>query len=377
MFGKKGSEFVIIFGILFFVLSANAADPRPDMHALAQEITAMQKFLLTEADFSDPKNEKSIKESLTVIDKHVQHLGEGTFAEDPALKVNLSLLQQHISDAKRSFDTGGKSFSRFMLQSSLQMCIACHTRGKTQDFALPESDLSKLKPEDKADFYFATRQFEKGRAEFENMILNFPKNEVGLFPLRKALISMAVYYSRVKSDPAAGAAFFEKAGNNTNLPSYLQRELKDWSKDFKKWAKEKNAKEPNSDSQLLQQAKDILKSDDLSLISDSGRSFHVRRLRASVLLHKILESSSGKSPAKGEAIFYLGQIYHRISSNLFFRFGELYLKTCISEYPKTSTARKCYEGLERALSEGYSGSGGTNIPDDESIELARLRRLAY
>ena len=78
---------------------------------------------------------------------------------------------------------------------------------------------------------------------------------------------------------------------NKDLPVYLQKEAMDWSKDFKSWAKEKQeSMEKLSEAQLLLRAKKILRSDDLSLISDNGRSFHIRRLRASTFLHKILEN---------------------------------------------------------------------------------------
>jgi hypothetical protein len=80
---------------------------------------------------------------------------------------------------------------------------------------------------------------------------------------------------------------------------------------------------------------------------------------------------------KAEALLYLGQIYPRLSSDLFFRFGDMYLKACISDYPKTSGARACYVALEFSVTEGYSGTAGTDIPEDEQVELMRLKRLAY
>lgn len=368
----------LLFLIALYLGQANATELKPEMHVLAQEISAMQKFLLTDSVFADAKNDVAIKGSLNKISEHLNLLGKGTFADNAALRVNLNLIQQYIGDAKKSFEAGNKNYARFMMQSSMQMCIACHTRTKTADFALPEVDLSKVKLEDQGDYFFATRQFEKGSAVFSSMIMDFPKNAVGQFGLRKALVSMAIYYSRVKADPKAGAEFFATAAKSEGLPSYIKKEVSEWARDFKEWSREP-AKTLNSltEAQLLLQAKKVLKSDDLSLVSDNGRSFHIRRLRASVLLHKILESPGNKSPTKGEAIYYLGQIYHRISSNLFFRFGEMYLKTCINEYQKTATARNCYDALERVVSEGFTGSGGSDIPDEEEIELVRLRRLAY
>lgn len=379
-------KLIPLLSALFFLPtlahSADDKDPRPEMHEMAKEITTLQKFLLSDTDFSSPKNEAAIKKSLGSLEKHLEHLGQQSFANDPALKVNLSLLRGHMADASRSFKEGSKPFARYMLQSSLQMCIACHTRGKAADFAWPEPEAGALPTLDRADYYFATRQFTKGRELYESMVSGYPGNKEPQWNLRRALLSLAVYYARVSEDPKAGAAYFAKVAENKELPAYLQQETKAWSLEFSDWAKEKPAKngkatEKITDAALLARAKKLLRHDDLSLVSEVGRSFHVRRLRASALLHAVLESPGEKSPAKAEALLYLGQIYPRISSNIFFRFGEMYLKACIQDYKKTATARSCYVALELLVTEGFSGSGGTNIPEDEEAELLRLKRLAY
>lgn len=373
-------KFLLIIPMLIAVVAWGAGkDPKPEMHALAAEITAMQKFIFSEADFVAPQNDATIKQSISKLDEHLSHLNKASFEGDPVLQVNLSMLQQHIKDAKRSFSEGQKPFARFMLQSSLQMCIACHTRRKAPDFAWPETDAKNIPLIDRADYLFATRQFTKGKKIYEELVGGFPENKSGTWNLQKALLALAVYYVRVVEDPAAGAAYFEKVSGSDKIPVYLREELKAWGKEFSAWAKEKNDKkaEQLTEVQLLDRAKKLLRHDDFSLVSELERSFHVRRLRAASLLQRLLESPGGFSPMKGEALLYLGKIYSRISSSLFFRFGEMYLKACIQEYPKTAMSKSCYAALESVVSEGYSGSSGTNIPDDEQIELMRLKRLAF
>jgi hypothetical protein len=372
--------------VLFFIVlaagpvtKADDHDPRPDMHGMAAEISALEKFLVSDAEFLAPANEAKIESSLAKLEGHLAHLGQGAFADDPSLKVNLSLLQQHIRDADRAFREKGKPFARYMLQSSLQMCVACHTRKKSGDFALPEIDTKGVEPGDLAEYYFATRQFQKGKELYEREVDGFPRNGIGQSNLRRALLSLAVYYARVKEDPEAGQKYFAAVGANDKIPVYLAEESKAWANEFGKWAKAGAGKgdEKLTEVELMKRAKALLKNDDFSLVSEMGRSFHVRRLRASALLHRVLEAPGEKSPTKAEALLYLGQIYPRLSSNLFFRFGDMYLKACITDYPKTSMARSCYVALELAVTEGFTGSAGTDIPEDEQVELMRLKRIAY
>ncbi len=371
---------LFVFGLFLPAVAFSAGeDPRPQMHLLATEISALQKFLLTDADFNAAKNEAEIKKSLDSLNEHLGYLGKKSFSEDPALKANLTLLQQHMEDASRSFKSGGKSYARQMVQSSLQMCIACHTRRKAADFVWPEPEAKDIPPLDRADFLFATRQFTKGRELYESAIGGFPENHTSQWNLRRAMASLAVYYARVSEDPSGGAEYFKKLSVKEELPQYLKQEAAAWAKEFAAWAKESPAKDMSklTESALLAKGKKLLRHDDFTMVSELGLSFHVRRLRASALFHRVLEAPGGKSPAKASALLYLGQIYPRISSNMFFRFGEMYLKACITDYPKSSASKSCYVALEFVVAEGFSGSAGTNIPDDEQVELMRLKRIAY
>lgn len=371
----------LITFLLFLPVFALAADldPRPDMHLLARELTLMQKYLLTEAAFNSPDNAGAIRGSMQNVESHLAHLAKGGF-KDPAMKTNLGLLQQHMADAHRSFDQDAKPFARYMLQSALQMCISCHTRMKTADFSWPDEEVKNATPAEQGSFYFATRQFEKGRAAFESVVATYPALNVSRTALREALLSLAIYYARVKENPEAGRAYFARLAKRTDLPAYMAEEIKGWTLEFHNWTKEKEANkaaQAKTASGLLAQARKLFKHDDFSLGAGLEGKFHVRRLRAAAFLHKVLEAPDASTAEKGEAIFYLGHIYHRLATNFFFRFGEMYFKACIMEYPKTARARSCYAALEEAVTEGFTGSAGIDLPEEESAELLRLKRLAY
>lgn len=356
---------------------AEGKDPRADMHVLAQEISALQKYMLSETSFADPKNAEGIRKSLQKMNEHTKKISESAFPANAVLKANAALLASHLADTERLFESGNKAFSRYMLQSSMQMCIACHTREKSLDFALPPLETQSLPPLDRANYFFATRQFDQGSAAFREIVAAYPQNQLSTPQLRSALMALVVYYARVKEDPAEAAKYFGKVAERQDLPGYLRSELKAWAGDFLAWSKEKEKAPPVTELELLGRARQLLASDDFSLIGDSDRRFHVRRLRASALLHRLLEVPGGPSPLKAQATLLLGQIYQRISYNLFFRFGEMYLKACVREYKKTKVARDCYDALEQAVSEGYTGSSGTNIPEEAQVELFQLKRLAY
>jgi len=366
---------IVAMGMFLALHAFSAEDPKSGMHLVASEIAQLQKYMLSDATFSIPADEGKIKNSLKSITSHLDHL-KSAFKEDPALQVNLNLLHQHLTDATKTFEQGNKSFARYMVQSSLQMCISCHTRKKASDFTWMEEDKS-LPALERADYLFATRQFKKGKAVYEEVVEKFPRNNLGQWNLKKALLSLAIYYAKVEENPKAGTEYFSKVAKRKDaIPAYVLEEVRSWTSEFEAWSKEKNTLPANADqTQLLAAGKALLRRDDFTFFSD--RHFHVRRLRASSLFHKVLETPGEKSPQKAEALLYLGQVYPRVSSNFFFRFGEMYLKVCITQYPKTATARSCYVSLESLVAEGFSGSAGTNIPTEDEVELVKLKRMAF
>lgn len=373
---KKNANLVLWFFIVTAPAFGADKDPRPAMHLLAKEISALQKFMVSDASFSAPENGEKIKGSLGKLSGHLNAL-QGSFPGDPALKANARMLASHMAETERLFASGNKNFARYMLQSSMQMCIACHTREKSLDFAWPEPEADGLSPLEKGNYYFATRQFEKGKEAFTQVVAGYPGNQLTMAQLRSALLSLAVYFARVKDDPKGASSYFGEIAQRKDIPSYLRSEVSAWAQDFAAWGKEKKGGQKLGETELVGAAKKLLASDDFSLIGDSDRKFHVRRLRASALLHRVLEAPGDRSPMKAQAILMLGQIYDRISYNLFFRFGEMYLKACVRDYPKSKVARDCYDALEQAVSAGFSGSSGTNVPDSDQVELLQLKHLAY
>lgn len=381
------SKFLVLVGAFFLTIGVAGAeekkgDPRPEMQLLLQDIKALEVYLVSEKDFIDPKNESAIDERLKHMSKHIAGMQGKNFKNDPALQMNINMLNRHMEDTKQFFENKNKPFARFMLRSALQMCIGCHTRmnsGVELDF--PSDSKLSMGPDtafERAEFYFATRQFAKAVDVFKQIVDAYPKNNEKLYNLSRSLNNLAIYYARVHQNPKEAADYFTKISKKQALPAYMQKDLSAWAQSFRAWAKigTENEDKKLKDTELLKKAKDLLRKDNFNLVGDSDRKFHIDRLHASALLHKILDMPQN-SMAKGEALYLLGLIYHRVDNSLFFHFDEMYLKACITDYKKTKLAQDCYDALEDVLLDGYTGSGGTNLPNDVELELIKLKKLAY
>jgi hypothetical protein len=55
----------------------------------------------------------------------------------------------------------------------------------------------------------------------------------------------------------------------------------------------------------------------------------------------------------------------------------MYLEQCITEFPNTADAQAAYRLYRAQIVDLFTGSGGTNLPDEVTLHLEELRKAAY
>ena len=138
---------------LLFAFGAFASEQFPDvdMHAMTKEVMKLQKTLFSPEEFGAARNREEIRGALAGLTKHLGHLREKVFTDQPVLRTNVKLLSNLVAEADRSFRVGDKAFARYELMSSLQLCVACHTRTRSPDIVLAEGDFKGATEREKAD----------------------------------------------------------------------------------------------------------------------------------------------------------------------------------------------------------------------------------
>jgi hypothetical protein len=96
---------------------------------------------------------------------------------------------------------------------------------------------------------------------------------------------------------------------------------------------------------------------------------------ASGLLNRFLQDKAIKADKTSEAYYLLGITESLIGRSTWLTQTDYYLEASVRAAPKTKSALKSFEALEQQILMEYSGSGGTNIPDDVLANLEELRGL--
>jgi hypothetical protein len=369
---------LLIISVVLLLASSVAVAEDKSRPALPQEMSVvyrafmdLQPFLSNRDKFSDPANEQRISELLKTLTSkfnEIDSLHRGP-ATEPGFESTLTALNDMLADAKNRFAEGKKGYALWRLKTTSNYCISCHTRHEVEMSFYDSSDsIEKMEPIERGELYLASRQFEKAKRTFLDVVYD-QKDPNGR--RMEALREWLVIEVRVSPDPREALTELEKIKKKVALAPYEADEIQEWIISLRRWENEgplvvdKLAKAENLVRQGLG-GPDPLR----------GRKGTVELLRATALLHSLKEDKI--APEKRAKVLYLlGLAYSELPFFFADELPELFLESCIREFPGTETAQRAFSLYKEIVTLGFTGSGGVRVPDDIEAELTELRNLAF
>ncbi|MEN0059451.1 MAG: hypothetical protein AAGB31_11500, partial [Bdellovibrio sp.] len=117
---------------LFLLLCAFAfstqADVKSSMDQMLGSILTLKPFIVSETEYADPKNAPLIQDTLKqmiAVSEKVKHEEQ---IQKNASQVSAQSLTQQLKETELVFRVGNKSYSYWLLRSTLSNCMACHTQ---------------------------------------------------------------------------------------------------------------------------------------------------------------------------------------------------------------------------------------------------------
>lgn len=378
-------RFFLIFLGLFSVLNgANAKDTKPtetpinfQMKKISGELEKLVPSLIDEEKFSAKENEKPIQEILDNLVKLFQGLKKHPVIQTPGFKISRNQIETQLEETHAVFRTN-KELARHKINSTLGLCISCHTQ-------LPRGDRLKLfsgynldnnftGPFEKAEFYFITRDFEKAIVNYDFYINSFNKNFGDTKKLETSLNRKLTYFMRINRESKVGIQDFEQNLQNKELPNSVKERVQEWVKQLSKNSPSDQLDMKSISEQSMKERLDKITHDNERAPGISLFSYiEAQDLKNSGFLYQYLYLHP-QSPLLPEILYNLALFDKRLNLNLFYSLGDLYLLECMEKYPKNPIAKKCYQAYEEDKIFSYTGSSGTSLPDDVNKELLRLKK---
>jgi hypothetical protein len=385
-------HYVLIFaGVLlaFNAMVQAGKDPAPEgksgekpnvialMHQFLGHMSALKPFIANEGKMFDPKNDAMIRKELRGLVETARETHYSPTLQKPGLRFSREVLSGHVQETERMFKKGKKEYARWMLQSTLGICMSCHTQmpATSKSFEVLASVDQFMSPFEQAEFLFATRQFDKALEMYDKVIRQFPKGKVGSDQVEDALERQVAYFTRIKRDPKGGKAYLQKALTNEDLPFHARTNIRAWMALFNEWEKEKTPDMKTiSEDDLRAYVKKSLKPDLWDKMIDASNPRVITYLKISGLLYEYLEHHPNTALTP-EIYFWLAQCDRILNNNFFYSLADLYLKDCVMRFPEHPIASECYKEYEESVIVNHTGSAGTNLTQEAELELKRLKSL--
>ena len=374
-------KYQILVLLLLSLTSVGLAKERPEavgrMREVFNALMNLQPMVVSEERFRDPKNKAEIEKDLKKL-KQVSHVfSKKMLDEEPGLAAIAKLYSDYINDVQTQFSKGNTEYARNRVRTVSAFCLNCHTRVTTEksftDFQ-NRIDKEGFTLYEKAEMAAATRQFDKALAQYREFLSKTPKNEWEVVKYSRALRHAVNIAVRVKRDPQLTQAILDEAVKVKDLPEFVLDYVKQWKKDVVAWQQE-GKEEDIKGAKAIAKAKSLIEKATASQAFPADENADISLLRATSYLHEALDEKPN-SDDRAEALYLLGMAYQVLQDPMLWDIDTIYYESCVREKPHSDLSKKCYRRYSDRIYLGYTGSGGTFIPESELKKLVELRKLA-
>jgi hypothetical protein len=369
--------------------SETQASPRPTMRVVFEEMRVLIPLSLSKDRWSAPASRDKVLASLERLEMAASALeshGRSREAGFSELAINLG---GDFNEARERYRMGAYEEARFFLTGSLQNCVACHIRLRTDrsfplaDELMNDKEVEALEPLEKARLFVIVRRFDQALSVWEGLLLDRELAAAGL-DASGVLVDYLNVAIRVRGAISRSAMTLAKFAARDDLPIYLRRRVNEWRSalaglDAAQF-KEGVAPSLQLGTTLARQAGEISE-------GPYGRDGLIQDLAAASQLVAWLEQdrvsatteSRNRTPKERNdaalAYYWLGVVEARSLDGFWINLSERHLEAAIRSDPKGPLAEKAYSLLEETQVLGYGGSSGVHLPTDVWNLLLELREL--
>lgn len=350
------------------------------MNEIFSSFVNLLPYASNEMRFSDPKAQEYIKGDLANLLSAFQGAGHLKKISTPGFRPSYETLKEHLQQTYDNFTADNKSFARTRLKATAEMCMSCHTQlpyGK-QSSSFKNFNLVTRKDFNNdyeyGDYNFLVRDYTTAIRYYQNEIdsrieknkelrkIHKSDNSTYIdFTIEKSLRRMVTVFTKIFYRPQKAENLLSRYTHNSEIPEFLREDVQDWVKELKIWQKDKFRGKLSSDDEVTTFIAKHLETlpDEVEL----GTS-DVTLLIASGALYRYINihPKSNKAP---EILYWLSRIDHHLEHSYFYSLSEVYLKNCIKKYPLSDYAPKCLKQYKQNLEFGFTGTSGTEIPEEE------------
>lgn len=366
--------FLSVLGVADSTITADTPAP-VIMQQFLQHFVQLQPFLSSEEAFSKKNNAEEILTHITELGRISHLIDHSSQLKKDGFRITGKAMQNHLGDLEKVFKKGNKSYARSMMMATFDGCASCHTQIPAKSLTW---DIEKILPAgisafDKGEFLYVTRHWDQAFVIFDSLMMHYPEEKLKETQLTKILNFKLAYFLRIKRDIVGAENGFERYLENSKLPSDIRARISHLNFLLRVL---KSSKAPNPQTVkadvLERYVQGILDPTERAVEMDFTETHRATFLYISGLLFEFINTRKESELSPG--LFYWLSVCDRwLNNQFFFSLSDQYLKECITRFPKSSTAKKCFAEYDYQTRLAYTGSSGENLPEDVANDLLVLK----
>lgn len=314
------------------------------------------------------KLQASTKRLITLFDEAKPHID----AKSPTYGVSFAAIKAQLSHAKSAIKYENFKYAKSILRDITTICASCHTQDEKTRTLFPNVKRDFFQSDrEYAEFNYITRQYDTAIDYLNKHLKGADIDEAELLSIMKQIITI---YIQINYQPDEASKALAKLKSYKHHTKFTRKTLDEWIEGIKELNRNPERKQPVKDFKTLKLEVHKILGD---LHEAGSAQFPNKRERiARLWLRGSLYHYLNTKPHKDEIpmiLYWLAIIDQSINFSIYYSLSDMYLKECMLRHTRHPFARKCFEEYKENIILSYSGSRGTDIPEDIQQELKALR----
>lgn len=353
------------------VQNASAASLNQTMVKIGLTMESLFPILFSDNEPTE-KQQKTLKNSVKKLSDLFKDVEPHIGLKSPTYRISFEVIETQLSQALSALKYKNFNYTKSILRDFTTICTTCHTQDSQLRTLFPNVKRDTFNSDfSYAEFNYMTRNYSTAIDYYNRLLKSGPQTkESELLSIMKRMITI---YLQINYRPDDAIKQLNKLKAYQYHTKFSRRTLDEWLaglKDLKR--NKKSLPKIRSIDQLNVHVNKILG----DLREPGSAQFPNKRERISrIWLRGELYHYLNANPSKEETpviLYWLSIVDRSINYSLYYSLADLYLKECMIKFDTHPYAKKCLEEYRAHVILSYSGSRGTDIPEDIQNELKAL-----
>ncbi len=362
---------------LFIISSLAFSAPILQMNRAFTALSDLIPYISQREKFMDKKNGPLVEKKIAELQAAFKEAKHDPIISGDLFAPSYALINENILDSQKAFKAGHKDYAHWRLREITTHCLDCHTRmpeSHASSFQNGELTIDQSKFSDSYNLGLAqliVRRYTDAKTSFirdiDEKLIKKIYSKLDL-PFKQLLL----IDTKIQSNPGNILAVINEYINKKDLPASQKMILNSWKVRLTHWSDPKRLKAIENDKDLQTFISNELEPLKKNGAPDDGNEVDLL-MTSGRLSHYLFENTS--TQLKPEISYWMGWTEKYLKRDNFFGSGDSFLKQCIRRYPSHPIAKMCFEEYQDSVEFDFTGSSGTDIPQDVKKELQELKSL--